>query len=187
MDSSLLPLFYEMDTKLRDKLNDYLLREFGRGLEGLQNYRIIWSTGVTEKRLGTFTDFYGKIFVREVTEVREVLKYPYDQDRWILERVQAASMNPELVAHYSYEPIYVFKDKRGFYLPLNEKVVTIIADNIKHPQTPGEIRARYEKEIAEEERKEIEEFVGILDEVGRSPLFAYEDSVFLDSTKRQVN
>jgi hypothetical protein len=140
-----------------------------------------------EKRFGTFTDYYGKIFVRTVTEVRQVLKYPMDQDRWVLERIQSAVMNPELVEQYSYEPIYVFKDKRGFYLPLNEKVVHIIVDNLKHPQTPGEIRARYEKEIEEEERREIEEFVGILDDIGRSPLFAYEDSVFLDSTKRQVN
>ena len=167
--------------------NGHLERELGRSVyDNLPNYRVIWSTGVTEKRHGTFNDFYGKIFVRTYQGVREVLKYPNDQDRYVLERLESTAGNPELIEPFSYEPIYVFKDKRGFYLPLNMKVIEIYTRAIKHPRSGSEIKAQLEDDIAEEEKKEVEEFMAILENVGRSPLFAYEDSVFLDSTKRKV-
>jgi hypothetical protein len=175
-----------MDVLLVKKCNDYLHEAFGDGFNGMPNYQVLWSTGVCEKRLGTFRDFYGHILVREVTEVRSVLKYPYDQDRWILERLENAARNPELVDSYTYEPIYVFKDKHGLFLPLNFKVIEILTHRIKHPDTPSEIHERYAKEIEDEETKEVEDFLAVLHDAGRSPMFAYEDSVFLDSRKRKV-
>jgi hypothetical protein len=111
------------DATLLREANDLLYKELGGQSDSLPNYRIIWSTAVTEKRHGVFNDFYGKIFVRTYEGVREVIKYPYDQDRYILERLEDARGNRELIEPYSYEPLYVFKDKRGFYLPLNMKVV----------------------------------------------------------------
>ena len=174
------------DQVLMDKANEYLLREFGRGDGEKVNYRVVWSTRLTEKRYGTFNDFYGKIFVRTVTEVREVLKYPHDQDRYIVERLENARRNPELIEDLSYEPIFVLKDKYGFYLPLNMKVIEFLAKNIKTPPSSTERRAQLEQEMADEEEKEVQEFLEIIQDNGRSPLFAYEDSVFLDSTKRKV-
>jgi hypothetical protein len=175
------------DATLLREANDLLYKELGGQSDSLPNYRIIWSTAVTEKRHGVFNDFYGKIFVRTYEGVREVIKYPYDQDRYVLERLEDARGNRELIEPYSYEPIYVFKDKRGFYLPLNMKVVQIYIDAIKHPPERGEIKARHLADLEAEERKEVEDFLAILHDTGRSPMFAYEDSVFLDSTKRKVN
>jgi len=177
-----------MDTKLLKQANDLLARELGESLfAGKPNFRVIWSTGETEKRLGTFSDYYGKIFLRCVTEVRTVLKYPNDQDRFILERIQSAVGNPELTEEYSYEPLYVFKDKRGFHLPLNMRVIEFFIKRIKEPPDAATLRTQMEDEIAAEEEREVAEFLDILHDVGRSPLFAYEDSVFMDSTKRKVD
>jgi hypothetical protein len=176
-----------MDTKLLKQVNDLLARELGESLFGKPNYRVIWSTGDTEKRFGTFSDYYGKIYLRTVSEVRTVLKYPNDQDRFILERIQSAVGNPELTEDYSYEPIYVFKDKRGFHLPLNMRVIEFFIKRIKEPPSAQEIRTDAEEEVARAEEEEVAEFLDILHDAGRSPLFAYEDSVFMDSTKRKVD
>lgn len=175
-----------MDTKLLKQVNEYLARELGESMFGKPNFRVIWSTGETEKRLGTFSDFYGKIFLRCVTEVRTVLKYPNDQDRWILERIQSTAGNPELTEDFSYEPLYVFKDNRGFHLPLNMKVIEFLTKRIKEPPSAADSRTQMEEDMRRAEEEEVAEFLDILHDVGRSPLFAYEDSVFLDSTKRKV-
>ena len=175
-----------MDKKLLDQCNEYIVRELGTGFDGKPNFRIIWSTGVTEKRLGTFNDFYGKILVRTVTEVREVLKYPHDQDRFIFERLEVARMNPELVTDLSYEPLHVFKDKRGFFLPLNMKVIEFLVKSIKTPPSASERQAQLRDEILREEEQEVDDFLAILHDAGPSPMFAYKDSVFMDSTKRKV-
>jgi len=176
-----------MDTKLLKEVNDLLASELGPSPFGVPNFRIIWSTNLTEKRFGTFSDFYGKIFVRQVTEVRDVLKYPFDQDRWILERVQSSVGNKELMGDYSYEPIYVFKDEHGLYLPLARRPVEVLIHRIKNPLTPSQIKAVLEKRLEDEEEAEVEAFLAIIQEAGRSPMFAYEDSVFMDSTKRKVD
>lgn len=175
-----------MDRQLLNQVNDFLVRELGESPFGVPFFRVSWSTGLTEKRLGTFSDYYGQILVRTVTEVRTVLKYPHDQDRWILEHAHASIGNPELVAPYSYEPLYVFKDKHGLFLPLNMRVIEFLVKRIKNPPSPNEVRNQLEEELIAEEEREVAEFLDILHDVGRSPLFAYEDSVFLDSTKRRT-
>jgi hypothetical protein len=176
-----------MDTKLLKEVNDLLASELGPSPFGVPNFRIAWSTGLTEKRFGTFSDFYGKIFLRQVTEVRDVLKYPFDQDRWILERAQSAAGNRELMGDYSYEPLYVFKDEHGLYLPLERRPVEVLIHRIKNPLSPSQIREVLEKRLESQEEDEVNAFLNVLHDVGRSPLFAYEDSVFLDSTKRKVD
>jgi|SRR5688572_1872688 len=106
-------------------LNEYLKNHYGATVDGKPLFRLTWSTGVKEKRHSTFIDFYGEVFLREVTETREVLKYPYAQDRWILEKIKLVSERARnefgLITDepFSYEPIYTFQDKEGKYLPLN--------------------------------------------------------------------
>jgi hypothetical protein len=107
-------------------LNKWLLDTYGSTIEGLPLFRLIWSTNVTEKRYSEFTDFYGEIIIRTVTEVREVLKYPFAQDRWVIERIcpvtremKQAGLTDEL---YTYSELYVFQDKKGNFLPLTREM-----------------------------------------------------------------
>jgi hypothetical protein len=119
-----------MDTILVAHLNKFLEDNYGKVAEGNYPYfRIIWTTGLTEKRLSTFKDFYGDALIREVTEVRECLKYPFAQDRYVLERILPISDSAREVGglrtdeKFSYEEVYTFQDRLGHYLPLTREKV----------------------------------------------------------------
>lgn len=115
-----------------EEINRYLLEHYGRTPEGLPYFRLLWTTGVTEKRYSEFTDYYGNIFIRTVREVREVLKYPFAQDRYVLERIrtitpQAIELGLRSDVPYSYEEVYLFQDKEGNSLPVDiDKIETAL-------------------------------------------------------------
>lgn len=109
-------------------INKWLKDNYGTTVEGLSLFRLIWSTNVTEHRFSEFHDYYGDILLRRVRETREVLKYPFAQDRWVLERVQLIDDKVRdfgLMTNdqYHYEEIYVFQSKEGKFLPLNQQAV----------------------------------------------------------------
>lgn len=132
---------------------------------GLPAYRIVWSDSQQEMRRGTFREFVGNIFIRETVGIREVPKYSYIKERWILERWAPpdVAFTPEIPGTQfgSFEPIYVFQDKNGNYLPPNLKVAEFL---VKLAETPTRVTA--EERIAEEmakEEKEIEFFEDYLE------------------------
>lgn len=99
---------------LVDELNKKLESQFGKDIYNRVKYRIVWSTSQTEKRLGTFEDCTESgIYLRTVTEVREVHKYPHCPDFWVMETIQDNILHPELGSNFSYEPLWVFIDKQG--------------------------------------------------------------------------
>lgn len=110
-------------------INQYLRDTYGTTVDGKQLFRLIWNDNtVREHRFSEYHDYYGEVFLRSVRETREVLKYPYAQNRWILERIQLIderAKNLGLAGNdpYSYEQIYVFQDKNGRYLPLNRPLL----------------------------------------------------------------
>jgi len=94
------------------------LERYGRYLDGRPLWRIIFSEDEMEKRFGTFTDITPEgLFIREVTEVREIPKYRQyiNPPSFILERLmEVPSVNQqEITVKTSYEPIWVFKDQIG--------------------------------------------------------------------------
>src|SRR5229473_604785 len=114
----------EVET-INDHLKQYGLNDFRQPL-----YRIVWSDYQTEHRRGIFREFLGKTFLREFIGIKEVPKYNYILERWILERWFPGNMTycpeiPESISG-SYEPIYVFQDKFGNFLPVNLKVAELI-------------------------------------------------------------
>ena len=144
----------------KDTVNKVLLNNYGRDLSDRPWFRVVWSNDQLEKRRGTFNTFTEcGIFVRTVTEVREVPKYPYIADRWILETlVPPSQINlidlPE-ARQGSYEPIYVFEDSKGNALPLNVRVVELVADHVRMPKDHSGIRQRIESEFAHKDEDEI--------------------------------
>lgn len=141
------------------------LKVGGTNLLGQPLYRIIWSDNELEKRIGTFKDYFGGIFIREVREARLVPKYNYISERWVLERWIPPELcyNPELPDSQwgSFEPIYVFQDKYGKALPFSERVVHFII-NLAEKQTkitPEERKAEYDAK----EEKEIQEYIESLE------------------------
>ncbi len=174
------------------------LADRGKSLDGRPVWRIVWSTSQREYRRGKFSDFYGNIFLREVEEVRNVPKYWYCPDRWVLERLTFlppnAAIHEELITQSSfdiyqpvrngtYEPIYVFQDKEKNPLPLHELVIEAILHTLEFGEriklTDSDFRDDYFKETD----LEAAYFEEVLNDTGRSPLFSFENSVFVDSEK----
>jgi hypothetical protein len=56
-------------------INKMLEKNHGKAFNNKPWYRIAWSEGMTEKRIGAFNDFYGEIFLRQFVGLREVRKY----------------------------------------------------------------------------------------------------------------
>lgn len=142
------------------QINQWLIDKYGKTVDGHAHWRVVWSTNLTEKRNGTFNErTSGGIFLREVKGVQEVLKYPFDQDRWVLEQLVEINQNSqvakELVENqWSYEPFYVFKDKSGKMLPLNRDVIDVMLYLFynRRKRTPSELEAPHiAAELAERE------------------------------------
>lgn len=106
-----------------DSINQGLRERYGIDtLTGLPIWRVVWSDDQFEKRYGTFDDITSAgIYIRTVTEVREVPKYKqWIQQKYILERlvVVPEHQQKELAdAKMSYEIIWTFEDAAGRYLP----------------------------------------------------------------------
>lgn len=104
----------EPTPKVREHYNTKLRMFYGLDAHlNLPRFQLVWSTGLMERRAGTFEAHYGNIFLRSETGVKDVLKYPVDQDRYILEHltfnphndvVSGVINNPA----FSYEPLWVF-------------------------------------------------------------------------------
>ena len=97
-----------------DVLNQRLIDYYGTDSDtGRPIFRIVWSNDQLEKRLIHETP---EGLVLLFPEVREVKKYPYFKDSYILERL---SIIPEVnqkelpTEKLSYEPIWNYKDDEG--------------------------------------------------------------------------
>lgn len=145
-----------------DHLNKWLLNREGRSLDGHQLYRLVWSDSCFENRYGTFREFAGDLFIREVTGVRLVPKYNYIRERYIFEKWAPGSMtqNSETpdAANGDYIPVYVFESSNRKFLEPNKKVLTFLLDFMR-----GQIRT--DREIPQElqDEKEIQYAVDSMD------------------------
>jgi hypothetical protein len=101
-------------------INQRLIDYFGL-YEDRPAWRLVFSEDQLEKRLGTFNEYTPDgFFIRQVTEVRLVPKYrQWIHKKWVLERLTAVPQfqQDELLVPLSYEPIWVFEDKKGNPLP----------------------------------------------------------------------
>jgi hypothetical protein len=117
-------------------INKRLVDVFGKELNGRPRFRVAFSDDEKEKRVGTFDEFHGKIFLRQFFGVREVPKYSYIKMRWVLEK---SAWNPEkeIMNHNGFEPVYVFQDKDKNYLMPIYKVCEVIIHGLfrKTPKT----------------------------------------------------
>jgi len=100
-----------------ETLNQRLIDYFGQDtISGRAIWRVVWSTDETEL-INTHYTKEGLELLHPIT--REVKKYSYAQDRYILERLVLVPVpnRSEMTVKVSYEPMWVFEDKQGFPLP----------------------------------------------------------------------
>jgi hypothetical protein len=132
-----------------ENINNQLLDLFGIDtISGEPIWRVVFSEEQFEKRHGTYDDYTPNgLFIRTVTEVREVPKYrQWVQEKYVLERlvvIPAIDM-PELpVTKTSYEPIFVFQDGNDNYLPPKLEIAKFVIDSIYSAQYGTKNLARY--------------------------------------------
>jgi hypothetical protein len=148
------------------EINNWLKKQ-GRNPLGQPLLKLVWSDNEIESRYGHFTDFYGKIYLRDVTENRIVPKYNYISGRWVLEKWLPLT-NKELPNSYdqgTYEPFWVFQDKQGNYLDVTMKVIQFfIGFTGQSSRANAHERAQ---QMRDDDKKaldqEIEDFMNIVD------------------------
>jgi hypothetical protein len=101
-------------------------------------FRLVWSDDTRELRTGTFTEWYGKVLIREYQATERVPKYNWLKERWVLEMwcPPEVAYNDELPESISgsYEPVFVFEDAKHNVLPLNLRVVQILVQRLMQPR-----------------------------------------------------
>lgn len=116
---------------------------------GLSIFRVVWSEDQFENQFRTWTDFTPMgLFIREITEQREVKKYLDDwcKEKYILERYVLVPLHQqrELCGiQKSYEPLYVFRDKNNNYLPPTWKATDFVIAGVMAVQGDKSHLARY--------------------------------------------
>ena len=154
-----MTLLQETRTESIDTINKRLLHLYGKTEDGRARFRIVWSDDELEKRFGTFKEYYGQIFLREVTCLKEVKKYDYVVPaKYILEELKYYE-NPDRPFEYShYEPIWTFMNKEREPLWPKWDVVEIVLksrlDGIRKTMSDyyDEDNKAWAKEIAEFEQ-----------------------------------
>jgi hypothetical protein len=147
-----------------EQINAKLLLYYGKNVNcDKPNYRVVWSTGLTERRRGEFIvhDAHGNRRGSEVG-VREVLKYPLYQDRWVFERLFPNPNQDEVVGDYTYEPVWVFEDEQGNAQPLWVEAVMFVARQAAMPEIQRRTQAevdRIEAERMEKEQQNTKDFI----------------------------
>jgi len=147
-------------------INRRLKDNYGR-VGNQARYRLSWSTSELEKRHGTFNDFYGPIFIRQIIGVKEVPKYPAYPDRWVLEVLSPQLGTDTVINHNGYEPLFVF-DKNGEYLDPVWQAIEFIISRAETPVRRS--LSEMEADDAATQMREEREFYEYISNFERGPL-----------------
>jgi hypothetical protein len=136
---------------------------------------VVWSEGLTEKRHGTFSNFFGTLWIGETVGIREAKKYAYVSERFIIEAyTPEAKSNPEIDSD-GYEPIWVLSGPNGEYLPPELEPIKFIIETWIAAKT-GKVHKKTAKEMDIEDKeafdKDVKEIEEALEEHGSSTLMS---------------
>ncbi len=162
---------------ITDSLNKRLRVLFGHDLMGRSHFRVVWSDSQIEKRMGTVSEYYHNLYLRERFGVMTVPKYQgVARNRWVLERLTwiPRELNREFVPlsddGASYEPVYVYSAPHGeAELPPMEAVVFTI-HCFRNPQhyTPSDYEDMDREEGEKEEADIYDELTDDLPDMAHS-------------------
>lgn len=168
-----------------DLINKELLLCFGYEQGFKARYRVAWTTGMEEVRKGIYVkrDEHGNELATK-EEIKKVLKYPSNQNRYVLERLFYFKSDELLLAHIdgSYEAIYYFEDGDCKPLPLTLDAALAICRVLEAPKV-HKTAAEMEDERRKAETEQIWRDYLYLEEMGRSALFYDNAGAVKDSSK----
>lgn len=162
-------------------MNQRLADYFGK-FDDKPRWRLVFSDDQFENRFGTYNDFSSDgTFLCQKTEVRLVPKYrQWIQHKWVLEKLTEVPQmcQEELLTSLSYEPIWVFEDKKGNPLPPIWLAIEFLISSMQGPK-----KTFYSDEIQDTEQrvKKLEESL-FGNESNITDSLAYKDGVFINGT-----
>ena len=168
-----------------EELNREIMLTFGYEDGYKPRYRVSWTTGQEELRRGIYIKFdENGNQLAEKEETRYVIKYPFNQDRYVLERLFYFSSDelPLSLTSGSYEAIYYFEDGNRIPIPVTKDAVLAIIRVLEAPKT-HKTAQDFKDEEAKLQKEQIERDYLYLEETGRSALFYDGSGIFKDSTK----
>lgn len=139
-----------------DELNQKLTDHYGIDSDtGRPIFKVVWANDQTEKRLVQTTDSGIQLLY---PEMREVKKYPYIKDRYVLERLVIVPIpnQHELAVKLSYEPLWVYYNSAGEFLHPIWTATKFVIDSVYAAMGKSSL-AKYvddEKNTTEEGRQE---------------------------------
>ena len=180
-----------------DYINTFLIDQFGIDtVTGQPIWRVVWSEDQFEKRLGTYSDYTTNgLFIREITEVREVPKYrQWITEKYVLERlvvIPEINKNDLPTTNLSYEPIFIFEDNNGNYLPPRVDVAKLIVDTI-YAALGKKSLAKYVDEEAKNDPKRLQAIKDLQEELfgNETPVtdaLAYREGVVVPHNFKKEN
>lgn len=128
-----------------EAINERLKEYFGVDTPTNQAiWRIVWSEDQFEKRLGTYNDFTPSgIYIRTVTEVREVPKYrQWVPEKYVLERlvvIPDVNIKELPTQKLSYEPLWVFQTTSGKAIAPRWEAAKLIVELVYATQGKGNL------------------------------------------------
>ena len=107
------------------------LKSYGTSLSGKCLFKLVWSDDQREVRVGQHNVFSpsGNIYLRSFYGARDVPKYNYVHEKWVLEALNEGE-TPEIIGKFTYEPLWVFQTDKDEYLPPYKKAIEFILDQI---------------------------------------------------------
>ena len=133
----------QMTEKL-DSINESLRRLFGLDtVTGKSIYRVVWANDQYEQRLTKYTDYGIELLV---AEVRELPKYAYLKDLYVLERL---TIIPDVNAKelptqkLSYEPLWSFVGQNGDPIPPTLLACKFIIDTVRAATGKESLAGKY--------------------------------------------
>ena len=174
-------------------INRKLIDEYGIDtVTGRPIFRVVWANDQLEKRLVEYLDSGLHLLHPEVKEVK---KYPYLKDLYVLERlVVVPDINEkELpVSKLSYEPIWAYRDADGVPLPPIWTPTKFVVDTLYAAMGKSSLRKYIEPEsettaegLDERIVKLQEELFGNETDVGDA--LAYKEGIVVPQTYKKDN
>lgn len=205
MENTIIHEVSEPEKTLRETYNERLKERFGIDtVSGLPMWRISWSPAQYAKQKGTYRDFTdGGIFIREVTEVREVPKYGYFREPlYILELLMIVpymNLVDMPTQTLSYECMHPYMHAvNETYLPPNWEFTEFVIDAYYAARGKSSLRKYISDEGTnvpgdlsgmEAKRARVKKIYDYLygNETKTTDALAYGTGVKLDSTKQFGN
>lgn len=177
------------------RINQFLTSKYGLSLDGKPRFRVVFSEDLKEHRKGLFSEL--AVF----EEIREVPKYSFIKNRYILEVYtlaypgifgRAIRAKEEIVmSGDGYEPLRVFETKKKVYLRPDIEICEYICNQWSELVTRPAARRLNEKKATSEDvelmSKETARFFDILNQEDSDIIHQFRDKEALLLPGKELN